>query len=164
MDNMKQEQIKVIQADLRAAFVAIGEKHKISIAMGSLTYNDLYFTCPIKGRFLDAKGSTEEADKAEWDAYCGKFGLKSDMFGKVFVLGGKTYKIIGIKPKARKYPVVGQVGSGGKYVFSAFDVIMSIGKLTFQPISAPVERQTITAEDVGSVESVLGIDKKEKAV
>lgn len=161
MDNMKQEQIKVIQQDLKAAFAAVGEKHRISIAMGSLTYNDLYFTCPIKGRFLDAKGSTEEADKAEWDAYCGKFGLKADMFGQVFTIAGKTYKIIGIKPKARKYPVVGQVGSGGKYVFSAFDVLIAMGsKMTFKKIEGPAEKQMITAEDVGT----LDLDEKEKAV
>jgi hypothetical protein len=134
MDNMKQEQIKIIQEHLKAAFSDIGAKHKVIINMGSLSYNDLYFTCPIKGRFTDAQGSTEEADKAEWDMYCGKFGMTPDMFGKSFSIAGKTYKIIGIKPKARKYPVVGQVGSGGKYVFSSIDVVLSMKKLTFKPI------------------------------
>ena len=30
-----------------------------------------------------------------------------------------TYKIVAIAPKGRKYSVIGQLGSGGKYKFTA---------------------------------------------
>jgi hypothetical protein len=119
------EKIRMIQMDLRAALDEVGKKHGVSIATGALSYNDLYFTVSLKGRFLDANGSTEEADKAIWALYCRKFGLMSEWFGKMVKIGADTYKIVGIAPKARKYPVLAEA-HGKKYKLPAADVIFGM--------------------------------------
>jgi hypothetical protein len=49
------------------------------------------------------------------------------MFGKTTIVSGKTYKIVGIAPKARKYPVIGQLGSGGKFKLTSLAVLSGMG-------------------------------------
>jgi hypothetical protein len=127
MNNGTNEKIKMIQSDLKEAFAEIGKKHGIQLVMGTLSYNELYFTVPLKGRFLDALGTTEAADKEEFELYARKFFLDPKLFGQMVVIGFKTYKIVGIAPKARKYPVIGEY-QGKKYKLTAESVIASVGK------------------------------------
>lgn len=143
MDSLVSEKIKMIRLDLENTFRDIELKHKVRINIGAVSYNDLYFTTSMKGVFLDSNGSTEEANKAEFNLYASKFGLKQEWFGKTVMIGMKAYKIVGIAPRARKYPVVGEK-SGGKYKLTAQDVIYAFGKM---------ERETITIseKDVGEL-------------
>jgi hypothetical protein len=127
MNNATVEKLKMVQADLKNAFKVIGEKHGISINTGTLTYNELYFTMPVKGRFLDALGTTEEADKEEFKNFAPKFGIDPSIFGNYYSIGGKTYRIVGIAPKARKYPVIGENG-GKKYKLEAVSVNFAVAQ------------------------------------
>ena len=111
--------------DIRAALDEVGKKHNLKFAMGTLSYNELYFTVPLKGRFLDAQGSTEDADKEEFKLYAHKFGLDPNLFGQTVRVGAKLYRIVGIAPKARKYPVIGE-NAGKKYKLPADDVIQAL--------------------------------------
>ena len=146
--NGTSERLREISRDVAIALASVGTKHGVSFKTGGVSYTDLYFTFSTKGRFLDATGSTEEADKAEWDAYCGKFGLTKEMFGKMTIVAGKTYKIVAIAPKGRKYSVIGQLGSGGKYKLTADAVRTGLGIKS-------AEKMVITKHDVGSIEEVL---------
>jgi hypothetical protein len=126
MNTSISEKLKEINRDVGLALSEIGKKHGVSFNVGTVSYNDLYFSFSTKGRFLNAAGSTEDADKAEWDSYCGKFGLTSDMFGRMTMVAGKAYRIVRIAPKARKFPVIGQMGSGGKFKLTAESVRMGM--------------------------------------
>jgi hypothetical protein len=121
------EKLKMIQYDLKDAFAEIGKKHGLQLVMGTMTYNELYFTMPVKGRFLDALGSTEAADKEEFELYARKFGLDPKLFGQTINTGLKSYKIVGIAPKARKYPVMAEA-QGKRYKLTAESVIFAVGK------------------------------------
>jgi hypothetical protein len=142
MNNATTEKLKMIQNDLRLVFDEIGRKHDIQLNTGTLSYNELYFTLPLKGRFLDALGTTAEADKEEFKIYAPKFGLAPDLFGQMISIGFKVYKIVGIAPKARKYPVVGE-NAGKKYKLTAEDVRMAVTiaqkKIADKGIEAPKE-------------------------
>jgi hypothetical protein len=121
----RNEQLRMVENDLRAALHKIGETHKVKLNVGSISYNNLYFTCSVKGIFLDAQGSTEEADKALWNANCAKFRLPKDMVGKTVTIGTDVYIIKGIAPKARKYPVLVEK-SGKTYKLTGEAVVKAI--------------------------------------
>ena len=53
-------------------------------------------------------------DRAEFTRYAASFGLKAADFGQIVTIDGKRFKIVGLKPKSRKYPVLGQVVGGDK--------------------------------------------------
>jgi hypothetical protein len=53
------------------------------------------------GFMLQFKQSEREA-QIEFQMYAGKFGYDPSWFGKLFMSGGKTYRISGVKPTAEK--------------------------------------------------------------
>ena len=126
MNSGTSEKLKMIRADLEAALKAVGQKHNILFKTGAMSYNELYFTMSMKGSFLNAIGSTEDADREEFELYCGRFGLTKEMFGKIFTLVGKDYKIVGIRPKARKYQV-SATNCGKIFIFEASAVLRAMG-------------------------------------
>ena len=136
------EKIKMIQYDLKAALEEVGRRHGVAFATGALSYNELYFTVSLKGRFLDSLGTTTEADKEEFKIYASKFGLDPNLFGQFVTIGFKSYKIVGIAPKARKYPVVGE-NAGKKFKLTAEDVKMAVAiaskKVVITEIKPPTE-------------------------
>jgi len=53
-------------------------------------------------------------------AACGKFGLSVEDYGKRFHNNqGTTYQLVGIKPRNRKYPVIGKRSDGKRFKFGA---------------------------------------------
>jgi hypothetical protein len=163
-----EEKIRMVKNDLIAAFNDIGRKHNIVLNMGTLSYNDLYFTVSLKGRFLDAQGTTEAADKALWDFYAAKFGLKSEWFGKTITIGTHTYKIVGIAPKARKYPVIGEE-HGKKFKLTSAEVVIALAKPVFanpvlvEELKKAIERESefIPEKEIIYSKDLMGEPDKE---
>ena len=51
-------------------------------------------------------------------AACGKFGLSVADYGKRFRnKTGTTYELVGIKPRNRKYPIIGRRSDGQRFKF-----------------------------------------------
>ena len=52
-------------------------------------------------------------------AACGKFGLSVEDYGKRFhnSQGTAVYKLVGIKPRNRKYPIIGLRSDGQRFKF-----------------------------------------------
>lgn len=43
--------------------------------------------------------------RIEWNAYCVMYELKPEDFGRKFIIGRRTYEIIGIYPSATRFPI-----------------------------------------------------------
>ena len=164
--NDTSEKLKMISADLRAAMEVVGKKHGVSFATGAITYNELYFTFSTKGRMLNAAGSTVEADKAEWDVYCRKFGLTPDMFGKSFAPWARPTRSPEFFPRVASTLWKDGLGSGGKFKFAAESVRFGMGvdRLGIPPIGTMV----ITKKDVGTIsvnsDGSIALDEKKEIV
>lgn len=71
--------------------------------------------------------ANDEAEKREWDTGAFLYGLKGVPYGAEFRIGGETFKISGLKHKARDYKVMAKRVSDGKlYKFRPSDVIEAI--------------------------------------
>ena len=64
----------------------------------------------------------KSGEQVKWERNCFMFGLHEKMFGKTFSFGGEIFTITGIRPKARKNPVLGTNVRGKVFVFPA-DVV-----------------------------------------
>ena len=91
------------------------EKYGVAISLGSIRYDNNSFRAELKvieGQKEDAKRLQFEKD-AEYLKY---EGFTKDMFGKEFLAkDGKTYKLIRLKPNARKNMCVIQATTGIEY-------------------------------------------------
>jgi hypothetical protein len=70
---------------------------------------------------------TEAGAPGEFATAASRVGLPVDSWGKIFGSGGNRYKIVDIKTRNRKYPVIAeQVGTGKRYKFPVATVTMGL--------------------------------------
>jgi len=89
----------------------------IQMSMGSISFdkNSFYF----KVNVISAKNKGQ-AEKIEFEKYASSYGLKGK-YGEEIELYNQKYKLVAIKPKASKYPIVAIRLGDGKRVKIPFD-------------------------------------------
>jgi hypothetical protein len=63
----------------------------------------------------------------EYEAMCKKVGFTQNVIGMSFTQNGSLYRIVNIKTRNRKYPVIASSRLGGLYKFSAETVKLRLG-------------------------------------
>lgn len=92
----------------------LGHNLGLKIEAGNATYDPAGFVtfkvkCQLEGF---------DADKHDWDQNCWQFNLQEDHFGAEIAYGGNRYKLVGISPRSRKYPIIAERlegAQGGKW-------------------------------------------------
>ena len=103
-----------IDADIRAAVASVEAKWGVNISVGGGTYGDDHFTTKLKTSIAGV-----DMKKKDWDRYSFRFGLKPEQYGTKFTYAGETFTVVGLRPKARKAPVIGTNAHGKEYIFPA---------------------------------------------
>jgi len=125
----------VIRKEIDDALAAIGEKHGFNAKIGGITYNASGFNTSIHATVKEVNGKT--GAQLEFETYAGKFGYQKDAFGRIIVSGGKSYRIIGVNPKARTIPlIVEEMETGNKYKMgvAAAGIARKIGALIVEEV------------------------------
>ncbi len=65
--------------------------------------------------------------QTEYEAMCKKVGFTQNVIGMSFTQNGSLYRIVNIKTRNRKYPVIASSRLGGLYKFSAETVKLRLG-------------------------------------
>jgi len=105
-----------VQSEIDNALKQVGEKLGITFSMGGIRFTSGKFTTKLTANASSDQG---EIDQSEWNANAWKFGFQNDDFGKSFVMRLETYKIVGIKPRSKKYPILGMDKNGKTFKFPA---------------------------------------------
>ena len=87
------------------------------------TYDDNSVNFKLSLAEIEADGSfeTEEAKSFKLNAAC--FGLPTHMLEKTYIVRGRKARVLGLKPRARKYPLIFQYEDepNKRYKTSAMD-------------------------------------------
>ena len=59
----------------------------------------------------------EEPQEKEFEKYAGLFDLSGSDYRRPFLSGGDMYFLVALKPRNRKYPVIGENQNGTCYKF-----------------------------------------------
>lgn len=125
--------LKELRPEIQAVLDMIHHEYGVKIELGSMSFSADKFTARITGY------AGEEADKGRSERRENEFeqcfrlqsfllGLKETDLGKKFGMGGKDYILIGMKPKAQKYPLLGKdVETGKTFKFSVDSVKAGLG-------------------------------------
>ena len=114
------QKIQEMRKDIDEALKAVAEKHNCTIHAGSANYTSESFNIKLEVVENSSDGSTVTKEELDWKANASLFGLDVDLLGKTVKIQGKDYEIVGLKPRSRKYPVLGKDLSNGKtYKFPA---------------------------------------------
>jgi hypothetical protein len=100
---------------LLAKFIETNESELKSIGIAATQANASFGASEARLKVvltdLNEDGKKIEVIETNFAAYAEAYGLKQSDFGKTYRSDGKTYKIVGLKPSYRKYPIIVESGS-----------------------------------------------------
>lgn len=107
---MNKSTIKQIRKDIDAALESVEEKHGITLELGNIRYSDFQFTTKLKATVV---GDAGDEDLAKFKAALAKNPLQfeeiaEEDFGEEFEFHGETFKLVGLNPRAKKFPLIGE--------------------------------------------------------
>lgn len=106
---------EIVNATLADALGELGLKASI----GNMTFDGETVTTKLTVAIADYN-----AGEAEFKKGCWKFDLNKSDFGRKFESNGEVFTICGLKPRSRKYPVLGKRADGKVFKFPAARVRM----------------------------------------
>ena len=109
--------LKTVREALATALDGLQGELGIKLEIGNISYSANQFTAKLTGSLL---GHDPLAD--EWERYANIYDLDVTWIGRGFVFNGKTYTVVGLDTKKRKYPVIASCGDK-RYKFPAAVVI-----------------------------------------
>ena len=115
--------------ECKEALEVVAEKYGLVLQRKACTF--LPDDTPVPFKLLVPErtedGSAISAKETEFRKYAHRFGLKPDDLGKMFKTFNGVYRVCGIKPKGRKYTVLGESIINGKiYKFPHAQVVASL--------------------------------------
>lgn len=107
---------------------------EVSIGNASFTSNDVVFKVTMFERDAEVSSKAE----ADFKQYAAMFGLNPDDYGHLFIHGGKVFELCGIKPSARRYPILAKETAGEQRVCKFTPSCVEAGLKLFQEKSSNV--------------------------
>jgi hypothetical protein len=117
-----------IRADINSALKETGRAHGVSLRLGNGGYDRDGAAGHLKLNILplDKSGNVISQEETDYKNHCSSYGLKPEYLGSVFSHNGEDYKVIGIRIRARKFPVLVTRLSDGVDVAMRADSVRNI--------------------------------------
>ena len=109
--------MKKLRVAIDQALVEAGEKHGVKMKVGNGTFTDLSGSFKLNIQPLNEDGQAVSKHETDFLQYCHLYDLEPKDFGTMFNYGTGRFKLVGLKPRAPKYPIVGEDSSGRKFKF-----------------------------------------------
>jgi hypothetical protein len=104
------------------ALEALAADLGLSVERGNGKFDSTSFTLKIVFSVTGEDGQARTPEVEDFKRYAQFHGLSPDDLGRTFTANGTNYEICGLKPKSRKYPILGKTVRGAVYKFSADSV------------------------------------------
>ena len=118
------DKVKSIREKLMKAFESIGEEENVTIIFGSnIKFTDAEINTNIKVR---TNQLTEVSDDNNSNM-CKQVGFECNVIGMEFKDNGYTYKIVDIRKRNRKYPVIVKRSDDKLYKYSVSSATKLLG-------------------------------------
>ena len=116
--------LKGFRDRLNGCLAELGESEGLTLETSNIRYTGTTFTIKVEGTVA---GNADEAARIQFKAALDKkpfmfAGLTADDYGKEFSAYGETYRLVGLKPRSPKYPLV--VETGGKTYKMRLEAVM----------------------------------------
>lgn len=103
--------------EMTAALREFGERHGIKVTVGNASFTpgaggNATFKVELATRTPEGEVNTKEM--TAFRQHATMFGLKPEQLGIEFTLGGSRYKLVGLNPRARSMPLLGENKANGK--------------------------------------------------
>jgi hypothetical protein len=118
--SFEKSDVLAISAEVKAALQVIADKYGITLSPKGRTYRrdamPVFFEFTITAVSADGQVLSREAQ--DFQKYAAEFTFEPTDLGREFTNRGETFRIVGLKPNAHAYPILGQnVKTGKVYKF-----------------------------------------------
>jgi hypothetical protein len=110
------KQFDSFRKETEQAMQQIAEKYGVNIHCGKIKYSDIKFDLTITASKKEVNGKSVE--QIEFEKVATLYGFVPNDFGKSFTWKGNTYRIVGIKTRASKMPIICECTDGKRYKFA----------------------------------------------
>lgn len=118
---MDKDKAKLLRVRISAALKKVEIGLDVQISVGGITYTDSGFKVQLTG--VDSVPGADNFLEAEFLSKCGRYNLKPKNLGMKINVSGEVHKIIGLKVRNRKYPIITEnLNNRKQYKLSAFVV------------------------------------------
>jgi len=101
---MDKEKVKNLREKIAIALRSVENALDVKINVGRITYSDSDFKVQLAG--VDAVAGANNFLETEFLSKCGLYGLKPEHLGQKIKIGGDVHRIVGLKVRNRKYPII----------------------------------------------------------
>jgi len=127
------QNLKGLQGEMIQALKQVAERHGLKLGKSGITYEDFDL------KFRAGISVTQKSDGEVFDQYREAFKtnfkpaydewnpIKSTMLDQTFKYFGKTYKLVGFKPRGRLKPFLATDESGKRYRFPEEVIVEALG-------------------------------------
>lgn len=101
---MTKDEFKMLSNEIEEVLQKVGDKYGVDISGGNIRYSNIDATMQLKlaKKLVDGK----PYEQAEFEKYCYQYGLTPNDYKRKIEANGTTYVLIGLNPKAPKYPLL----------------------------------------------------------
>lgn len=114
IEQMDRAVVKRLADDLEVVAKAIASERGLSVRYAGGNYGSSHATLKFEFSVIGGDGVVQDRMAEDWKRMAPMFGLKAEDLAKEFRTGQATYRIVGLKPGASKYPIVAERTSDGK--------------------------------------------------
>ena len=110
METITKAKMQILQKELKSIFPQLEEKVGLKFELNSIRFGAIDGKATIN--FVLANGDNngltpiEVKAKNDWELYYQVYDFEKDWLNKEFNSNGSRYRVMGIKPRSTKYPVL----------------------------------------------------------
>lgn len=116
---MDRHNVKVIRQALEVCLRELEETLELKVTVGSATFSPSNAVFKVEVAELNEDGEAKTREAEDFTLNCFRWALEPEDLGRTFENNGNTYKIIGGKPRSRKYPIICErLTDGARFKFA----------------------------------------------
>lgn len=112
--SFNRQNIRQINSELEAALKQVAEKYGLEVKLGNTRFTGDNFTTKVQVATVGEGGITMSKEATDFNRYKTILGINMDL-GQEFQRSGKTFTIVGLKPRSTKYPILAKCSDGKTY-------------------------------------------------
>jgi len=100
------DRVRLLRQQLEAHLKTLADNLDLNIQVGRATFTPNNVTFKMEIAKINNDGVVVNRAVTDFERCALLYGLKPDDLNRTFVMDGKTYKIVGLKTRRSKYPIL----------------------------------------------------------
>jgi hypothetical protein len=120
MNQFDKPTCRLLAEEIDRALQPVAERHGIVIQHGRGSFSPTNYTLKIECS-VRLNGETVTPEAEAFKRYAEHYGLKPEDLGKIISHAGSQFRIVGLKPNSRRFPILAErLPDGKRFVLPAY--------------------------------------------